>query len=247
MDVGGRIVVMELAPVMAPQNVANIRTLIRGGYFDGLAIVRSHDNYVVQWADPAEESDQARPLGDAKATVPGEFSRSAQGVTVTPLDAPDAYADRVGFVDGFPVGGSGDRLWMAHCYGAIGVARGMAHDSGNGSSLYVVTGHAPRHLDANITLVGRVIDGIEVLSALPRGSGPLGFYTEDEATTPITSIRLASSLPEGERPVWERLRTGSQTFADVVESRKYRHNEWFAHPVGRIGLCNVPLPRREVP
>lgn len=237
-------VVIELAPEFAPKNVANIRLLAQAGYYDGLAIVRSQDNYVVQWADPAEETEQARSLGEAAETVPGEFDRKRRGLDLTPLASTDAYADQVGFVDGLPVGSDGKRAWLTHCYGAVGVARGNPTDSGNGSSLYVVTGHAPRHLDRNITVAGRVIDGIEALTALPRGTGPMGFYEDEAAYVPLVSARLASELPEAERPSWQRLRTDSPTFQALVESRRTRREAWFAHPVGRIGLCNVPLPRR---
>src|SRR5450631_2990938 len=48
----GRVVV-ELATQVAPQHVANLKTLVRNHYFDGLAIIRVQDNYVVQWDDPA--------------------------------------------------------------------------------------------------------------------------------------------------------------------------------------------------
>ena len=241
--IGGHDVVIELAPAFAPKNVANVRTLVTEDYFDGLAIVRSQDNYVVQWADP----EASRPLGSARERVKVELDQPLRKLAVTRLDATDAYADQVGFVDGFPVAAEGKRVWLTHCYGMVGVARGDAADSGNGSSLYVVTGHAPRHLDRNITLVGRVIDNIEVLSTMPRGSGPLGFYEGDDVKVPLESAHLASELPMGERPVWQRLRTDTETFAALVASRQTRSESWFLDPVGRIGLCNMPLPRRQAP
>ena len=46
-------VILELAPAFAPEHVENIQTLARERYFDGLAILRAQDNYVVQWGDPA--------------------------------------------------------------------------------------------------------------------------------------------------------------------------------------------------
>src|SRR3546814_8531618 len=85
---------------------------------------------------------------------------------------------------------------MAHCYGAVGAGRGMAADSSDGTELYVVTGQSPRQLDRNITLVGRVVDGMELLSVLPRGTGPLGFYEDATQPVPIQSIRLASDVTE---------------------------------------------------
>ena len=65
-------VVIELAPAFAPQTVANIETLAREHYFDGLAVIRSQDNYVAQWGD----ADEVHPksLGTAKEKVPAEFT-----------------------------------------------------------------------------------------------------------------------------------------------------------------------------
>ena len=40
-------VVMELAPEFAPQHVANIKALVAEQYYDGLAIIRAQDNWVV--------------------------------------------------------------------------------------------------------------------------------------------------------------------------------------------------------
>jgi hypothetical protein len=45
-------VIIELAPRVAARHVANIKALVRAHFFDGLAILRVQDNYVVQWADP---------------------------------------------------------------------------------------------------------------------------------------------------------------------------------------------------
>ncbi|MEM8983897.1 MAG: peptidylprolyl isomerase [Pseudomonadota bacterium] len=247
MTVAGYEIVIELAPTFAPQHIENLRTLVTQGYFDGLAIVRSQDNYVVQWGDPAATPEQARSLGAAKERLDGEYEQVSRDIEMTSLDAVDAYADKVGFVDGFPVAADRRHTWLTHCYAMVGVGRGNEADSGNASSLYVVTGHAPRHLDRNVTLIGRVLDNVEGLSSMPRGSGPLGFYESPDQPIRIDSIVLASSLPEDERPRWQRLRTDTPTFTALVESRRTRHEEWFLNEVGRIGLCNVPLPARRAP
>ena len=237
-------VLMELAPAFAPENVANIKTLVREKYFDGLAIIRSQDNYVAQWGDPAEEESEARTLGSAAATVAPEFSRATEGLDIATIDSRDAYADIVGFADGFPVGSDGERSWLTHCYGMVGVARGNELDSGNGSSLYVVTGHAPRHLDRNITLAGRVLSGIEHLTTLPRGTGPLGFYETATEHTSIINIRMGDDVAEDDRVNIEVLRTDTEAFADYVKSRTFRHEGWFVDPTGRIEICNIHPPVR---
>lgn len=240
-------VVIELAPRFAPRHVENVKTLARQGYFDGLAVVRSQDNYVVQWGDPAEAPEAQRPLGSAAPALAAELTRPvADDLPFAPLPDGDVYAAEVGFSGGFPVArdpGEG-RMWLTHCYGMVGVGRDVDPGSGNGAQLYAVIGHAPRHLDRNVTLVGRVIQGMEHLSTLPRGTGNLGFYEDPGERIPIHSVRVAGDLPPEEREKLEALRTDTPTFQALVAARRNRTEAWFVHPAGRIGLCNVPLPVR---
>lgn len=235
-------VVMELAPDFAPRHVANIRTLARERYFDGLAIVRVQDNYVLQWGDP----EGHRSVGEAQRTLAAEFTRPAADLAFTVLPDPDTYAPQTGFVTGFPAARNkpDGTAWLAHCYGMLGAGRENDADSGGGTELYVVIGHAPRHLDRNVTLVGRVVQGMELLSHLPRGTGAMGFYETTGQRVPIRQLTVAADLPVGERTALEVLRTDTQTFDALVESRRNRSDEWFKVPAGRIEVCNVPLPVR---
>ncbi|MCE3285612.1 MAG: Peptidyl-prolyl cis-trans isomerase [Steroidobacteraceae bacterium] len=240
-------VVIELAPAFAPLHGANLRTLVRQKYFDGLAIIRSQDNFVVQWGDPAEKS---RPLGAAQAKVPPEFTvRLGPAIPFEPIPDRDGYAPEVGFVQGFPAARDTTRgeAWLTHCYGMVGAGRGNEPDSGNGSELYVVTGHAPRQLDRNIALVGRVVQGMELLSTLPRGSGPLGFYERPEQHVPLTSIRLVADLPAAERVPLEVLRTDTASFRALVEARRNRRDDWYLVPAGHVDICNIPIVARTPP
>ena len=236
-------VVIELAPDFAPLHAANLRTLVRQKYFDGLGVIRSQDNFVVQWGD----AEGTRSLGEARATLPPEFTVPlSEGLPFTRLPDPDGYAPEVGFSGGFPAARdpAAGQAWLAHCYGMVGAGRGNEPESGNGTELYVVTGHAPRQLDRNIALVGRVVQGMELLAVLPRGTGPLGFYEQPSQHVPITSVRLAADVPEGERERIEVLRTDTATFAALVEARRNRRDDWYKVPAGYIDLCNVPLPVR---
>ncbi len=239
-------VVIELAPGFAPEHVDNIRTLAREGFWDGLSIYRAQDNFVVQFGDPAAEGEDRKPLGSARESLPAEFERAGAGLDFVPLPDVDGWAHQAGFVDGFPAARAADgTTWLAHCYGMVGAGRGMAPDSSNGSELYVVIGQAPRQLDRNITTVGRVIDGIELLSATPRGPEPMGFYEDPSRRTAIRAVRLASEVPAHERTDLELLRTDSATFAAATEARRNRSDDWYHVPAGHIDLCNVPLPARE--
>ncbi len=236
-------VVIELAPAFAPQHADNLRRLARGKYFDGLAIVRSQDNFVVQWGDP----DGKRSLGTARDKLPPEFTvKMTPALPFEPLPDRDGYAPEVGFSQGFPVGrdpATGE-AWLAHCYGMVGAGRGNEADSGSGAELYVVTGHAPRQLDRNIALVGRVVKGMELLATQPRGSGPMGFYESAEQYVPIRSVLVAADVPVAERENLEILRTDTERFRQLVEARRNRRDDWYLVPAGYIDLCNVPIIAR---
>jgi peptidylprolyl isomerase len=239
-------VVIELAPDFVPQTAANIRTLAREKYFDGLAIIRSQDNYVVQWGDPDEEHPRA--LKQAKAKVPAEFTMPiAADKRFVKMPERDGYAPQVGHSNGFPSASDpkSGRTWLTHCYGMVGVARDTDPDSGNGSQLYVVTGNAPRHLDRNITVAGRVVSGMALLSTLPRGTGPLGFYEKPEQRLQIKSIRLAADVPVAGRSRFEVMRTESPTYAKVVEAARNRGGPWTVYSPSYVELCNAPIPVRE--
>ena len=243
-------VVIELAPAFAPRHVANIRSLARAGYFDGLSINRAQDNFVVQWGDPhGEDPAKARPLGEAQATLPAEFTRPAEGLAFTRLPDVDGWAPEVGFAQGLPAARDpkGRLAWLVHCYATVGAGRGLAADSSNGSELYIVIGQSPRQLDRNITPVGRVVQGMERLSVLPRGTGPLGFYERAGQRVPMRAIRLAADVPEAQREQIEVFRTDTPAFEALVESRRNRRDDWYLHPAGHIDLCNVPLPVRAIP
>ena len=245
MDLPTGRVVIELAPAFAPAHDANIRALVRERYFDGLAMLRSHDNYVAQWGDPDEKNP--RPFKNAKARLPGEFTvPMSNDKHFTLLPDRDGYAAQVGHSNGFPSARDPKtgRAWLAHCYGMVGVGRDVDSDSANGSSLYAVTGHAPRHLDRNITVVGRVVSGMPLLSSLPRGTGALGFYEQAEQRMPIQSVRLAADVPEAERVKLEVMRTDSASFKAVAEAQRNRGGPWTKVPAGHVELCNVTIPVR---
>lgn len=240
-------VIIELAPQMAPNHVANIRALVREGYFDQLAIVRSQDNYVAQWGEPVDA--QKKDIRNAKKSLDAEYTIKNRAVAFDSIPDRDGYAPQAGFHFGFPAGRDvkTGEAWLAHCYGAVGVGRGNENTSGSGASLYAVTGHAPRHLDRNITVVGRVLRGMPLLSSLPRGTGRLGFYEKTTEMTPIVSIRLGSDLPEAERVKLQVLNTDSASFKAGLDALRNRGGEWFKRPAGYVEICNVPMNVRDAP
>jgi peptidylprolyl isomerase len=246
-------VLIELAPDFTPLHVANIRIMAHEHYYDGLVIERVQDNFVTQWGDAANEDDSGdksklKPLGSAKDRLAPEYTRPYDAkLPFTPLKDGDFYAPEVGFSEGFPAAGdkAHQQQWLTHCYGMVGVGRDIDPETGSGSELYAVIGQAPRALDRNIALVGRVLQGMEYLSGLPRGTGPLGFYEKPEQRITIRSVRLAADLPANERPKVEVLRTDSATFTALVEAKRNRLDDFYRIPAGKVDVCSVNIPVRE--
>jgi cyclophilin family peptidyl-prolyl cis-trans isomerase len=191
---------------------------------------------------------KAKPLpAGIVAQPPAEYDRPAKGLAFAALPYRDAYAGQAGHVAGWPAASDGSRVWLTHCYGMVGVGRNMAPDTGTGAELYTVIGHAPRHLDRNIATVGRVLAGMDALSALARGDETnMGFYKEDAARPVIASARIAADLPAAERPRFELLRTDRPIFAAWVKARANRKDDFFIRPAGGVDICNVVPPVREV-
>jgi peptidylprolyl isomerase len=238
-------VVIELAPRFAPRAVANIKKLVREGFFNGLPIFRVQDNGVAEWGDTTGR----KSVGTARRMVAAEFERSSRDLPFNPLPDPDTYAPQVGFSDGFPAARDPvfGRAWLVNCYGMVGAARGNDVDSGGGTALYAIIGGPERYLDRNTTLVGRVVQGMPLLSSLPRGHGPLGVYMNRRHWVRIESMQVAADVPAANRTPLEVLRTDTPTFARYVAAQRDRRGPWFKVPAGHVGVCAVPIPVRATP
>lgn len=247
MQVNGGLVIIELAPRFAPEHVANIRTLAREQFWNGTSVYRVQDNFVAQFGDAdADDPARAKSLGSAKRKLPAEFHRSAKDLPFDRLPDVDGWAPEVGFVESFPAARDPrtGTAWLAHCYGTVGAGRGNEPDSSVGAELYVVIGQAPRQLDDNITVVGRVLMGMEYLSGLKRGPSPMGMIDDPAARATIRALLIGTAIPEEVRPKIEVLRSDSAAFRDATEARRNRVDDFYKRPAGHIDLCNVPVPVR---
>jgi peptidylprolyl isomerase len=180
---------------------------------------------------------------------PAEYWRSGKGMKIHRLGYVDDYAPDAGFASGWPIAyrPKSDTVNLVHCYGYVGVARDLAPDTGTGAELYTVIGHAPRQLDRNITIVGRIIEGMDAFSSLPRGTGDLGFYADRSQDVPIAAAHLASDLPKEGRPSFQYMDTDSAAFAAYIRSKANRHDAFYERPAGGVDLCNVTVPLRPTP
>lgn len=261
-----RRVVIQLLPAPFSQGwVSNVRKLAAAHWWDGTSINRAQDNYVVQWGDPdGEDKAKAKALPKGLAVVPqAEYVRSVEQTVLQQVIAgsrgerdkrpiislgQDHYSDATYFENGWPLAIAWigrfqtSSRWPVHCYGTVGVGRNEPPDTGTGAELYAVIGHAPRQLDRNIAIVGRVIEGMEHLSTLPRGTGDLGFYRTAAERTPIRSVRLGNEVAD--LPAFEYLGTESESFARYADARANRRDAFYIQPAGGVDICNVPVPVR---
>ncbi|MEY4786019.1 MAG: hypothetical protein RIR41_3954, partial [Pseudomonadota bacterium] len=237
-------VVIEMAPQFAPSHVANVKALSREGFFANGAVTRVQDNFVTQWAQAA---DPARPPTVGVEKLNAEFTLPRLAIAnFDVLPDPDTYADEVGYINGMTAARDAASVWLTHCYGMVGVGRENDENSGGGTELYVIIGHSPRNLDRQLTMLGRVVQGMEIMSAFPRGTGDAGFYKTPAEYRRYADIKVAAAVPVAQRTNLEVMRTDSASFATLVNSRRWRKDDFYTKPVGRIGLCNITVPVRPV-
>lgn len=236
---GNRTVVIRLAARLAPEHVANIRKLARALWWDGTSVYRVQENWVTQWGDATEK----KPLPDSIVKVPAAEYDVATGPLAQRLSRADAYSTVSGVTaDGWPIAGNVAQSWIPHCYATVGVARDASPDTGSGAELFTPIGGA-RRLDRNYTIVGRIIEGMKYLSALPRSDAPLGVYATETERTPIISVRIASDIPASERPRFEYRSTDNARFAAYVGLKE---NPTALIGLGGVDICDVSLATRRV-
>ena len=231
-------VTVALSPALAPAHVEQIRKLAREQFYDGLSFYRVIDGFVAQGGDPFGE----KKIRKAKKTMKAEFETAAKDVPFTALDDTDGFAPQSGFIASLPAGHDPEKgtYWHLHCAGAFAFGREDGPDTA-GTEFYVAL-QPQRYLDRNLTVFGRVIDGMEHLQALRRVSPP---ETKDaDFGEKIISIRIDSDIPEGARAGWEILDSARPVFAEYAASRRNRPEAFFHFRPGHLDLCQLPVPAR---
>lgn len=228
---------IELAPQFAPKHVDNIKTLAREGFYDGLGVYRFVEGFVAQGGDDSNK----KTIKNGQRSIKSERF-TTQPLPFTELGFKDVFAEQTGFVDGFASAqNKKGESWMVHCPGAFAMARNNPIDSG-GTEFYVVLGHAPRYLDRNVTVFGRVIKGMAAFQSLQRKK-----EKADKAINPIRSLRVASDLNKAEQKHWQTMKTDSADFKELILSRANRPEPWFVEQAGVVDVCGVTVPVREKP
>ena len=171
-------VVIALHPTLAPKHVARFKALIDAGFYNEQAFYRVVDGFVAQ-AGSNDTHDTSRFAANLLKPISAEFTQPLNS-NVNLVESKDMFAPNTGFLDGFPVGIDKSRkeMWGLHCPGVVAFARNSEKDTAS-TEFYIVIGQAPRHLDRNMSVVGRVVKGMELLQKLPRGNLDAGGVLDD--------------------------------------------------------------------
>lgn len=237
----GRQVYIRLAPRYAPGHVANIRKFTEARWWDGASVYRVQENWVTQWGDATEQ----KPLPPTiLARPPAEFEIGPFAAAQR-LSKADAYSTVSGVTaDGWPIASDGKAAWLTHCYGMVGVARDSLPDTGTGAELFTPIGQSARRLDRNYTVVGRIIEGMQIMSAFPRSNAAMGVYANPRDRSPIASVRLLSQLPEEDRVTFQYRAADNARYAALIASRENPAPPTIATGVS---VCDLPVGVRRKP
>jgi peptidylprolyl isomerase len=126
-------VVIRLMPDVAPMHVAQIKTLVRRGFYDGTPFHRVIEGFMAQGGDPTGTGTGGSDLDNIRA----EFSDAAKFTR-----------------------------------GTCGMARSQSPHSAN-SQFFIMFEPAP-HLNGQYTIWGQVVEGMEFVDQIKRGSGGSG-------------------------------------------------------------------------
>ena len=249
-------VVIELNPVFAPKTVKHLKELMEDQFYRGLSFYRVIDGFVAQAGDESD-LDESRHAASLKAEFEidwplkpedKEEAKNWQPMSWTLVQEDDMFAPYTGFIDGFPAARDrkkAGKAWLTHCPGTVAMARSTDPDSG-GSDFYIVIGQAPRYLDRNLTVFGRVVWGMDVVQRIKRGPAlENGIIEKDLDRTWIKRMRLASSMDNDQRlNIWVA-DTNGKGFEKMLKQRRNRSNKFFHHkPPKVLDICQVPIPVR---
>ncbi|QBY05110.1 peptidylprolyl isomerase [Thalassotalea sp. HSM 43] len=229
-------VTIELAQFFAPRHVEYMRKLVQEGFYDGLPFYRVIENFVVQGGDTSGSK-----TSKVKTSMQAEIERDINKESpFTLVQSADLLAEQTGFIQGFAVGRSvsENKEWLIHCPGVINLARGNNIHSGT-TDFAIMFGVSPRHLDRNMSVFGRVIDGWQALYKIERGDDLLsGAFSDAKQPSFIIKAYLGSQLAKNEQQHWLIEDTTSDYFQNkLAQRRKYSHDFYHHKGNGNLDVC----------
>lgn len=230
---------VEMYPEIAPAHVTQVKALARSGFYDNVPFHRVIDGFMNQTGDGSNGDG----TGDSDLpNIPAEFTfRRGNDIPVTLVTTRGVDNQRysVGFYKSLPVATqpisqailSKDGKVGAfglHCKGVTSMAR--TDDPTSANSQFFLMRDKADHLDTAYSIWGATVLGQEHLQKFRVGTiGEDGFVPDQ-----MNSVRVASDLPEDERPVVEVLDSESDAFSAWVSQQSYED------------ICEIEVPTRTV-
>lgn len=232
---------LELNPMFAPKTVRQFKSLVRDDFYNGLSFYRVIDGFVAQGGDGSDLGERSEvPLISAEFEI--DWPEEADYIEA---QSPDMFAPETGFMEGFAVGRDPkeNAAWLLHCPGVVAMARNEGPDSSR-TDFYIVIGQAPRYLDRNMNVFGRVVYGMDVVQKIRRGKvTDNGVIEQDIDRSRIRSMTLATDVPEDDRRTILAIDTTDKAFESYLDDRRKRKDKFFHHrPPKVLDACQVPLP-----
>lgn len=225
---------VELNSQLAPKHTSNIKKLAREGFYKNTSVYRFVEGFVAQGGD----SSGKKLIKTAEKTLPAEFYLTTnEPLLITELEG-DGYAAVTGFLNGFAVAQNAvhTQTWQVHCNGVFAMARDNDINSAS-TEFFVTIGQGPRYLDKNITVFGRVLEGMEHFNRLKRVA------TANEVFNPIADIHVLADV-KNDRSTFKVLKTDSSAFKRLITARQNRSEPWFIKKYNYVDVCGMPIPTK---
>ncbi len=228
---------VELFPEIAPNHVAQVKTLTRQGYYDDVPFHRVIKGFMNQTGD-GEKGD-----GTGSSSLPNikpefKFRRSAdmafEGISKKKITQVDSLTQNplaeinysLGFYKSLPIASqpTSQTLWTSdnkveafglHCKGVASMARTTDVNGANGQ-FFLMRGKT-ESLDQSYSIWGNTVIGYDLVEK------PLiGTVGDDPEWIPdrMNQVHIAADLPESERPSVQVLRTDHAAFKGWLETQK---------------------------
>ena len=243
METARGLIVIQLTDLQSPNAYKQIKSLVKEGFYDGLEFYRVFEGFVAQGGEEelAKQENYISKKTNHNKTLDAEFTQSYQRpLPFQVVQSPALLAPETGYWFGFPAGRDSKtkEQWLLHCPGAFALARDLEPDTAT-TEFYIVIGQAPRHLDRNMSVIGRVVDGMSVAQSMPRGTRKTNGVIKDNAKkTAILTARMGDQLPVEQQIPFMIENTKSEEFLARLNKAKHNTGPFLVYPgTGNLDVC----------
>ncbi len=220
--------IVELRPELAPKSVERVEALARRGTYDGLQFHRVLAGRFAQTGNPNNRDGGGTELPDLKLEAVKRLDVSRLPTATRAADGRSGFLGAQPWASPPPGPDGRAAAWGAYCAGVMGMGRQAAPDTGN--SEIFLTFQPERGFDHDYAVVGRVVVGLDALSAVAVGEPPA-------RPDRMLRVRVLADLPAAERPAVEVEDTASPAFAARIAAARRAKGADFT-------VCDLPLQGR---